>query len=85
MDVSLHAVEGETRAQRRAAFQVSQRLGSRIGDIGSNILEGLIYLSESDNFLKGPMRPQSASIPRLDFVKMGGLPRLPGRSVCCQT
>jgi hypothetical protein len=55
MDVSLHAVGGETRAQRRAAFQASQRLGSRIGDIGRNILEGLIYLSESDNFFEGPV------------------------------
>ena len=29
-----------------------RRLGPRIGGIGSNIREGLIYLSETDNFFE---------------------------------
>ena len=58
--MSLHAVGEETGAQRRAAFQVGVRLGSRVVGIGRQGCEDLIYLSESDNFFMGtlavPMR-----------------------------
>src|SRR5450432_1826460 len=42
----------EAHSQHRAAFQEGERLGSGIGGIGSNARRGLIYLSESDNFLQ---------------------------------
>ncbi len=79
----------ETSAQRRAAFQVGLRLGSRVVGIGNRGRRGLLYLCESDNFFAGGAGSAAANrllaASAVQFVKMGRMTWLPVDAPACQT